>query len=65
MIKKNIVVSIFKNILTDKTRGKIEKLILKVALISFFIHLAVIYFLKFGFIDFNFNFTKIFYSQIL
>ena len=55
MIKKNIMVSIFKNILTDKTRGKIEKLILKVALISFFIHLAVIYFLKFGFIDFNFN----------
>ncbi len=55
MIKKNIVVSIFKNILTDKTRGKIEKLILKVALISFFIHLAVIYFLKFDFIDFNFN----------
>ncbi len=56
MIKKNnIVPFIFENILTDKTRGKIEKLILKVALISFFIHLAIIYFLKFNFVDFNLN----------
>ena len=56
MIKKNnIVPFIYKNILTDKTRGKIEKLILKVALISFFIHLAIIYFLKFDFVDFNLN----------
>lgn len=56
MIKKNNLFRfIFENILADKTRGKIEKLILKVALISFFIHLAIIYFLKFNFIDFNFN----------
>ena len=56
MIKKNnIMPFIFENILTDKTRGKIEKLILKVALISFFIHLAIIYFLKFDFIDFYLN----------
>ena len=56
MIKKNSLFRfIFENILADKTRGKIEKLILKVALISFFIHLAIIYFLKFNFIDFNLN----------
>ncbi|MBT7135585.1 MAG: hypothetical protein HN890_05155 [Polaribacter sp.] len=56
MIKKNNLFRfIFENILADKTRRKIEKLILKVALISFFIHLAIIYFLKFNFIDFNFN----------
>tara|TARA_B100000767_G_C19713747_1_gene513972 strand:- start:232 stop:1119 length:888 start_codon:yes stop_codon:yes gene_type:complete len=56
MIKKNNLFRfIFENILADKTRGKIEKLILKVALISFFIHLAIIYFLKFNFIDFNLN----------
>ena len=56
MIKKNNLFRfIFENILADKTRGKIEKLILRVALISFFIHLAIIYFLKFNFIDFNLN----------
>jgi hypothetical protein len=56
MIKKNNLFRfIFENILADKTRRKIEKLILKVALISFFIHLVIIYFLKFNFIDFNFN----------
>ena len=56
MIKKNNLFRfIFENILADKTRGKIEKLILKVALISFFIHLVIIYFLKFNFIDFNLN----------
>ena len=56
MIKKNNLFRfIFENILADKTRRKIEKLILKVALISFFIHLVIIYFLKFNFIDFHFN----------
>ena len=49
--KNNLSHSLFEKLLSEKTRGKIEKIILKVALISFFIHLAVIYFLKFNLID--------------
>ena len=49
--KKNLVPYLFEKLLSEKPRGKIEKIILKVALISFFIHLATIYFLKFNFID--------------
>ena len=49
--KNNLAHSLFEKLLSEKTRGKIEKIILKVALISFFIHLAVIYFLKFNLID--------------
>ena len=51
MIKtKNIVPFIFDKLLSDNTRGKAENIILKLAILSFFIHLAVIYFLKFDFI---------------
>jgi len=46
---------IFDKLLSDSTRGKTEKIILKLALISFFIHLAVIYLMKFGFIDYPLN----------
>jgi hypothetical protein len=47
---KNIVPYIFDLFLSDKTRGKAENIILKLALLSFFIHLAVIYLIKFDFL---------------
>ena len=49
--KKNLAPYLFEKLLSEKPRGKIEKIILKVALISFFIHLAVIYFLKLNLVD--------------
>ncbi|MDC1227218.1 hypothetical protein N8013_06155, partial [Algibacter sp.] len=55
MIKKKIVPFIFDKLLSDNTRGKTENIILKVAISSFFIHLAIIYLMKFGFIDFPSN----------
>ena len=39
--------------LSDKTRTKTEKIILNVALLSFFIHLAFIYLLKLNIINFS------------
>jgi len=53
--RKEIVPFIFDKLLSDSTRGKTEKIILKLALISFFIHLAVIYLMKFNFIDYPSN----------
>ncbi|MFB0938679.1 MAG: hypothetical protein QMB29_07065, partial [Urechidicola sp.] len=54
MTKKNkIVTFLFDRFLSQNTRGKTEKIILKVAMFSFFIHLAIIYFMKFDFIDFT------------
>lgn len=54
MTKKNKMVTfLFDKFLSQNTREKIENIILKVAISSFFIHLAVIYFTKFGFIDFS------------
>ena len=54
MNKKNkIVVFLFDKLLSQNTRKKTEKIILKVAIFSFFIHLAIIYFMKFDFIDFS------------
>jgi len=47
------VTFLFDKFLSQNTREKIENVILKVAISSFFIHLAVIYFSKFGFIDFS------------
>ncbi len=44
--KKNIVTTLFDIFLSDDTRGKTEKIILKVAIFSFFIHLALIYLIK-------------------
>jgi hypothetical protein len=56
MIKrKEIVPFIFETLLSNNTRGKTEKIILKLALVSFFVHLAVIYLMKFGFVDFPSN----------
>ncbi|WAC01380.1 hypothetical protein N7U66_15150 [Lacinutrix neustonica] len=48
---KNILPFLFDKLLSEVTRRKIEKNILYIAIISFFIHLLVIYLLKFGFID--------------
>ncbi|HCY45605.1 MAG TPA: hypothetical protein DHU89_02905 [Flavobacteriales bacterium] len=48
-----MVTFLFDKFLSQNTREKIENVILKVAISSFFIHLAVIYFSKFGFIDFS------------
>ena len=49
--RKEIVPFIFDKLLSDGTRGKTEKIILKLAIVSFFVHLAIIYLIKFGFID--------------
>jgi len=49
--RKEIVPFIFDKLLSDSTRGKTEKIILKLAIVSFFVHLAIIYLIKFGFID--------------
>ena len=55
MTKKKIVPLLYKIFLSERTREKTEKIILKIAIFSFFIHLAVIYFMKFGFIEFPAN----------
>ncbi|MBT5290004.1 MAG: hypothetical protein HOL35_07520, partial [Flavobacterium sp.] len=44
---------LFDKFLSDKTRTKTEKIILNVALLSFFIHLAFIYLLKLNIINFS------------
>jgi len=41
--------------LSDKMRGKAENIILKLALLSFFIHLAIIYLIKFDFLNLPLN----------
>jgi hypothetical protein len=48
---KNIVPFVFDKLLSDRTRGKAENIILQIAILSFFVHLAIIYFLKFDFIE--------------
>ena len=56
MTKKiNIVKTLFDLFLSEDTRLKTEKIILKVALISFFIHLAIIYLMKFDILNFSSN----------
>jgi len=46
-----IISQLFNRLLSENTREKVEKVILYIALLSFFIHLAAIYLLKFGFLD--------------
>lgn len=53
MKKKNIVTTLFDIFLSDDTRAKTENIILKVAIFSFFIHLAIIYLIKLDVIDFS------------
>jgi len=47
---QNIAIYLFEKLLTDKTRKKTENVILKIAIFSFFIHLALIYLIKFNII---------------
>jgi hypothetical protein len=56
MTKRDKIAPMLFNIfLSESTREKTEKIILKIAIFSFFIHLAIIYFMKFDFIDFPVN----------
>ena len=48
---KSVLTNIFNYFLSEKTEGKTERVILFVALISFFVHLSVIYLLKFDLIS--------------
>ena len=50
---KNILPFLFQKLLSDKTRTTTEKIILNIALLSFFVHLLMIYLLKFDVIEFN------------
>ena len=52
---KNIIPYIFDMFLSEKMRGKAENIILKLALLSFFIHLAIIYLIKFDFLALPLN----------
>ena len=53
--KNNLIKTLFDLFLSEDTRLKTEKIILKVALVSFFIHLAIIYLMKFDFLNFSSN----------
>ena len=50
---KNIIPFLFQKLLSDKTRTSTEKIILNIALLSFFVHLLIIYLLKFNVIEFS------------
>tara|TARA_R110000823_G_scaffold175001_5_gene307632 strand:- start:240 stop:1136 length:897 start_codon:yes stop_codon:yes gene_type:complete len=50
-----IVSFLHEKFLSEKTREKTEKIILQIAIVSFFIHLAIIYFIKLDIIDFASN----------
>ena len=52
---KNVLTKIFNYFLSEKTEKKAERIILFIALVSFFIHLAAIYLVKFGLIDVDTN----------
>ena len=45
---QNMAIYLFEKLLTDRTRKKTENVILKIAIFSFFIHLALIYLIKFN-----------------
>ena len=56
MVKNNRIVQfLFDKLLSDKTRIKTEKVILNIALLSFFIHLAFIYLSKLNIFNFTSN----------
>lgn len=52
---KNFISALFNSLLSEHTREKVENVILYIALISFFIHLAAIYLLKFDIINLPFD----------
>lgn len=53
--KKSVLSLLFNAFLSEYTRDKAEKIILRIALISFFGHLALIYVLKFNLTPFDVN----------
>lgn len=53
--KKSVLSLLFNTFLSEYTRDKAEKIILRIALISFFGHLALIYVLKFNLTPFDVN----------
>lgn len=55
MSMNKIVSFLHEKFLSEKTREKTEKIILQIAIVSFFIHLAIIYFIKLDIIDFASN----------
>ena len=61
--KNNIVKTLFDLFLSEDTRLKTEKIILKIALVSFFIHLVIIYLMKFDFLSFSSN-SELFINPI-
>ncbi|MFT5754767.1 MAG: hypothetical protein ACI9FW_001535 [Flavobacterium sp.] len=50
-----IVTFLHEKFLSEKTREKTEKIILQIAIVSFFIHLAIIYFIKLDIVNFASN----------
>jgi hypothetical protein len=50
-MQKNKMLFLFQMFFSDNTREKTEKVILNLALLSFFVHLVVIYLSKFNFIE--------------
>ncbi len=55
VVNKNIASFVFDLLLSENTRRRAEKIILSFALLSFFMHLAVIYLLRFDLIELPFN----------
>ena len=55
MSMNKIVSFLYEKFLSEKTRENTEKIILQIAIVSFFIHLAIIYFIKLDIIDFASN----------
>jgi hypothetical protein len=53
--KKNVLDFLFNKLLSNETRKKVEKIILNIALVSFFIHLALILLLKYNIISIDIN----------
>ena len=49
--KKSLLAFLSERLLSEESRRKAEKVILNVALFSFLLHVAVIYLMKFGFLD--------------
>jgi len=50
---QQVSTKLFKLFLSESTKHNIEKIILKIALVSFFVHLAIIYLLKFNILNLN------------
>ena len=51
--KIKIIPFLFNKVLSNETRSKTEKIILNIALLSFFVHLTTIYCLKLDLVSFS------------